>query len=174
MIKRQPQPKETGDLTLRTVEKKVSGDSDNAALITWSDALSVSDADIDQQHQQLVRMINDLHDAMRKGQTQSVMGNLFNRLLGYTAEHFSYEEQRMAACNYPNLAGHKAKHADLVRQATALQEKFASGNQHLNMKVMRFLKDWITNHIQKSDKDYMPYLQSMVVSDNRSTNRISA
>jgi hemerythrin len=74
----------------------------------------------------------------------------------------------------PNLAGHKAKHADLVRQATALQEKFASGNQHLNMKVMRFLKDWITNHIQKSDKDYMPYLQSMVVSDNRSANRISA
>jgi hemerythrin len=64
-------------------------------------ALSVSDPDIDQQHQKLVRMINDLHDAMRKGQTESVMANLFDRLLGYTAEHFSYEEQRMAACNYP-------------------------------------------------------------------------
>jgi hemerythrin len=143
----------------------------NTALITWSDALSVSNPDIDQQHKKLVEMINDLHDAMRKGQTESVMANLFDRLLGYTAEHFSYEEQRMAACNYPHLFAHKVRHADLVRKTMVLHEKFASGNQHLNMKVMRFLKDWIVNHIQKSDKDYMPYLQSMVVSNNRSSNR---
>ncbi len=164
---RPPQKETRGPL----VKKKVNGD-DNTALITWSDALSVSDPDIDQQHQKLVRMINDLHDAMRKGQTESVMTNLFNRLLGYTAEHFSYEEQRMAACNYPNLSAHKARHADLVQQATALQEKFASGNQHLNMKVMRFLKDWITNHIQKSDKDYMPYLQAQRVTHSNKQNRV--
>ncbi|MBK8751453.1 MAG: bacteriohemerythrin [Candidatus Competibacteraceae bacterium] len=133
---------------------------DQAALITWSDALSVNDPDIDQQHQKLVRMINDLHNAMRKGQNKSAMGNLLNRLLEYTVEHFSYEEGRMEACHYPNIKGHKVKHVDLVQQVTALQDKFNSGSQHLNMKVMRFLKDWITNHIQKSDKDYMPYMQA--------------
>jgi len=131
-----------------------------AVLIAWSNALSVNDPDIDQQHQQLIRMINDLHHAMRTGQTESVMGNLFNRLVGYTVEHFSYEEGRMAACRYPNLSAHKEKHADLVQQVTALQERFAGGNQHINTKVMRFLKDWITNHIQKSDQHYAPYLQS--------------
>ncbi len=77
----------------------------------------------------------------------------------------------MAACDYPHLSAHKARHADLVQQATVLQEKFASGNQHLNMKVMRFLKDWITNHIQKSDKDYVPYLQAKPASHPRRIGR---
>ena len=165
------QQKQTARPAVRITEKEISRGDDNAALITWSDALSVSDPDIDQQHKKLVEMINDLHDAMRKGQTESVMTNLFNRLLGYTAEHFSYEEQRMAACDYPHLSAHKARHADLVQQATVLQEKFASGNQHLNMKVMRFLKDWITNHIQKSDKDYVPYLQAKPASHPRRIGR---
>ena len=80
----------------------------------------------------------------------------------------------MAACNYPHLFAHKAQHADLVRKAMVLHEKFASGNQHLNMKVMFFLKDWITNHIQKNDKDYMPSVQPMVVSNHRSSDPICA
>jgi len=133
---------------------------DQVRLITWSDALSVNDPEIDSQHQQLIGMINDLHEAMREGKTQSIMGNLFNRLIEYTAKHFSYEEKRMKDCGYPNLVEHKAKHADLVKQVIALQGKFHSGSQHINMKVMNFLKEWITNHIQKGDKKYAPYLQN--------------
>lgn len=133
---------------------------DQVRLITWSDALSVNDPEIDSQHQQLIGMINDLHEAMREGKTQSIMGNLFNRLIEYTTKHFSYEEKRMEDCGYPNLVEHKAKHADLVKQVIALQGKFHSGSQHINMKVMNFLKEWITNHIQKGDKKYAPYLQN--------------
>ncbi len=134
-------------------------DRNRVRLITWSDALSVNDPEIDNQHQQLIGMINDLHEAMREGKTQSIMGNLFNRLIEYTAKHFSYEEKRMKDCGYPNLVEHKARHADLVKQVIALQGKFNSGSQHINMKVMNFLKEWITNHIQKGDKKYAPYLQ---------------
>lgn len=142
-----------------SARNKTDGAADKASLITWSGALSVDDPELDRQHQQLIGMINDLHEAMRKGQTKSAMGNLFDRLVEYTAKHFSYEEERMENCRYPNLVEHKTKHDDLVRQATALREKFNSGNQHLNMEVMRFLKKWITEHIQKSDKRYVPYLR---------------
>ncbi|MFO1372918.1 MAG: bacteriohemerythrin, partial [Candidatus Competibacteraceae bacterium] len=149
--------RETGSITLSAANTAGSGGA-RAALITWSDALSVSDPEIDKQHQQLIGMINGLHEAMVKGQTQSFMGNLLNGLAKYTQEHFQYEEGRMEACNYPNLSEHRQKHADLIKQVKALQEKFTDGNQHINMKVMSFLKSWITNHIQKSDKHYVPYL----------------
>ena len=44
------------------------------ALIQWNDSLKVGVAEIDKQHQKLVDMINDLHDAMRQGQGNAVPG----------------------------------------------------------------------------------------------------
>jgi methyl-accepting chemotaxis protein len=152
----------------------VGGGQGVPALITWSNALSVGDAEIDRQHQQLVRMINSLHEAMRRGETGNMLGQLFDGLVQYTAEHFHYEEGRMAAAQYPNLSDHRARHADLVRQVQALQEKFASGNQHINMKVMRFLKSWITEHIQKSDQRYAPYLQAQAAGARPDTQGFAA
>jgi hemerythrin-like metal-binding protein len=136
-----------------------SESSREGVLIAWSQALSVGDPEIDEQHQQLVRMINTLHKAMRDGTTSDVMEKLFNDLAQYTVDHFRYEEERMAACGYPHLVEHRGQHVNLVQQVQALQEKFAGGNQRINMKVMNFLKNWITGHIQNSDKDYMPYLR---------------
>jgi len=37
------------------------------ALFDWNDQLSVGVAEIDKQHQELVKLINDLHEAMREG-----------------------------------------------------------------------------------------------------------
>ncbi|MFZ1827370.1 MAG: bacteriohemerythrin, partial [Candidatus Competibacteraceae bacterium] len=145
------------------VSKATKHNDSKAALIIWSDALSVNDPDIDRQHQELIRLINGLHDAMRSGQARNILGRLLDGLARYTVEHFSYEEGRMAACHYPNLVEHQALHADLIRQVTTLQEQFARGNQHINMKVMSFLKSWITEHIQKSDQRYSPYLQAQQV-----------
>lgn len=89
----------------------------------------------------------------------NVLEKLFDELANYTNQHFSFEEKRMADIGYPNLAEHKKEHADLAKQVKGLQEKFSSGNPHLKMKLMRFLKSWITDHIHKSDKHYMPYLE---------------
>ncbi len=144
----------TGPITLSS-----RGKAGGSALIVWSDALSVDDPEIDQQHQKLVGMINALHEAMMSGRTQSVIGNLLNNLVDYTVEHFSYEEGRMQAGHYPDFAQHKKKHTDLIQQVAALQEKFNRGTQNvISVELMNFLKDWITQHIQKSDKLYMPYL----------------
>jgi len=156
-------PQKNFRLARPPVSKTTSHNDSKAALIIWSDALSVNDPDIDRQHQELIRLINGLHDAMRSGQARNTLGRLLDGLARYTVEHFSYEEGRMAACHYPNLVEHQALHADLIRQVTALQEQFARGNQHINMKVMSFLKSWITEHIQKSDQRYSPYLQAQRV-----------
>ena len=65
----------------------------------------------------------------------------------------------MTDIGYPNVAEHKKEHAALAKQVKELRQKFSSGNPHIKMELMRFLKSWITDHIHKSDKHFMPYLE---------------
>jgi methyl-accepting chemotaxis protein len=126
-------------------------------FIQWSDELSVGDPEIDQQHQELVRMINALHDSIMSRSTHAVMQGLLDKLIAYTQKHFSHEEQRMKAGRYPRLAEHQALHADLIDKVSDLYSKFKSG-KHIHMELLRFLKSWLVNHVKNNDKDYAPYL----------------
>ncbi|MCP5159337.1 MAG: bacteriohemerythrin [Gammaproteobacteria bacterium] len=130
-----------------------------SAFIEWSDALSVGDPGLDQQHQKLVKLINILHDAMATHGAENQMKGILDQLIAYTQEHFSYEEERMRSANYPHLAKHQTLHAELLKQVSAFYEKFLQGKR-INMKLMKFLKGWLLNHIQKSDQQYGPYLKS--------------
>lgn len=128
-------------------------------LITWSSNFSVNDPEIDQQHQQLISIINSLHEAMLDGKGRSVISNLVDQLIQYTVQHFKYEEERMEIGHYPELAEHRKKHADLVSKALDIQKKVKSGKHLIEMETMKFLKMWLTEHIQRSDKKYAPYIQ---------------
>jgi hemerythrin-like metal-binding protein len=124
------------------------------ALMTWNKSFSVGVQKIDSQHTILFTILNDLHAAMMKGQAQSLTGTLLHKLADYTHTHFADEEVMMAAAKYPGLAGHKVKHRDLVKQVEDYILLYDKGVVTLNMKLMDFLRDWLTNHIQKEDMAY--------------------
>jgi len=127
------------------------------ALIEWSSALSVGDPDIDRQHQRLVGIVNSFHEAMANKKPQSVIGDLLDKLNAYALEHFRYEEERMRAGGYPQLAEHQEEHAAMLETVKDLQNRFKQGTLS-QLEFMKLLKNWLTQHIQKSDKQYVPYL----------------
>lgn len=129
-------------------------------LLAWNDNFSVGVGTIDQQHSGLFSIVNDLHTAMMKGQTKSVIGALLDKLVKYTHEHFAYEERMMEAAKYPGLSVHKAHHADLTKQVSDFMARYKRGGGTLNIELLRFLSDWLTKHIQKEDKEYSPWLKS--------------
>jgi hemerythrin len=54
----------------------------------------VSVNEIDLQHQKkLIEMINNLHDAMRPGKGNAVLGEIINGLVDYAGAHFQTEEK---------------------------------------------------------------------------------
>ena len=63
------------------------------ALIQWNNDLSVNVKEIDTQHQNLIRMINELFDAMKVGKGTEVLGKIFLQLTNYTKTHFQTEEK---------------------------------------------------------------------------------
>ena len=44
------------------------------------------------------------------------------------------------------------------------QKQFEQGDSKLEMSLMEFLKDWLVNHIMKTDKRYVAFLHEQGVS----------
>lgn len=128
------------------------------ALMNWSDNLSVNIKEIDEQHKRLVGMLNDLHDAMKDGKGSSMTGHVLTGLIQYVGTHFATEEKYMKTHAYPDYLKHKAEHDALTKQAVDLQMQFKAGKPVLTVELMKFLRDWLSNHIVGTDKKYGPFL----------------
>ena len=128
------------------------------SLVMWSDDLSVGVKSIDDQHLVLFETINDLHAAMLKGQSRSVVGPLLHTLVDYTIQHFTAEEALMEAAKYPALATHRIKHKELTKQVQEYVTRYESGDITISIQLSSFLSEWLTKHIQSTDQEYGPWL----------------
>lgn len=128
------------------------------SLIEWSDGLSVRIRSIDSQHRKLVDMVNELYTALGKRQAESVVKDILNRLLDYTANHFSDEEALMQKHGYTELEEHKVKHKELIDSALGLKGRLEAGDPSVMSELMFFLKDWLVDHIQRVDMAYSDFL----------------
>jgi hemerythrin len=130
------------------------------AFMDWSESLDVGIGSINEQHKKLVGLVNDLHDAIGKGEGKDALGKTLDGLIDYTKTHFAYEEQLFSKTGYSDAASHKQEHDKLCATVVDVQEKFKAGGGDLSGEVMTFLKDWLLNHIQGTDKKYGPHLSS--------------
>lgn len=131
------------------------------AFLEWNENLNVGVDSINEQHKKLVAMVNDLHDAIQKGQAVDVLGKTLDGLIEYTKTHFAYEEKLFADTGYGDAASHKLEHDKLTATVLGVQEKYKAGaGGTLSGEVMDFLKSWLVNHIQGTDKKYGPHLQA--------------
>lgn len=121
-------------------------------FIDWSDSLSTNVEEVDHDHKKLVGMVNGIHDELNKEFDKDTLADLLEELLSYTSWHFRHEERLMQESAYDGLFDHKKEHEDLVRQATVLYEAFLNGDNEVPVKLMPFLKGWLTEHILNTDK----------------------
>jgi hemerythrin-like metal-binding protein len=61
------------------------------------------------------------------------------------------------------LAAHKAQHEDLTRKVIDLQRQMQADKLMLSIEVMRFLSDWLRQHIGGSDRKYAPFVINRAV-----------
>ena len=129
-----------------------------AELITWSDKYSVNNSLMDSQHKKLIALINELNSAMKEGKGKLILHKIFDELINYTKYHFSNEEQLMKKANYPGLIEHQQIHKDLTKQVIDLQEKYLTDSNLVTFETMGFLKNWLLNHIEGTDKKYSKFI----------------
>lgn len=128
------------------------------ALLEWSEELSVGIEIIDKQHMILIRAINLLALAVQHNSSRDLMSEIFKTLVDYTDTHFAYEEELFDRFGYPGTEEHKAKHRALLHKVLELKKRWEGGDAQIGAEVLKFLVDWLRNHILGSDKDYGPFL----------------
>jgi hemerythrin len=127
------------------------------ALIDWTKDLSVNVAEIDAQHRKLISMLNELNDAMKQGKGKDILGRIINDLYAYAGSHFQTEEKYFDQYKYPETPSHKVKHAEFVKKIADFKNDYESGKVAMTVDLMNFLKDWLKNHIQGTDKKYSTF-----------------
>ena len=128
------------------------------ALVEWQACYSVGNERLDQQHQRLVGLINQLGESMDTGAERTALMKILNSLAGYTKTHFAEEERLMAERGYPDLASHKEEHVALNGQLAEFYRDFFLTSRPQTAEIMAFLQGWLYRHILEKDKLYQPFL----------------
>jgi len=124
------------------------------AFLKWDDSLSVKIPEVDEEHKVLVKLINELHDAMMEGKALEATAKTLNELVQYTQTHFKHEEIFMTRNNFPGYAGHKTMHEAFVEKVVNFQKEFNAGKITLSIQLLNFLSEWIVGHVKKADAEY--------------------
>ena len=127
------------------------------SLFNWSDSYSVKVAELDNQHKELINILNELYDAMSARKGNEVLGSVITKLSNYTRLHFATEEKYMEKYSYPGYAEQKKEHDLFLVKVQEFQKGFQAGELMLSMEVSTFLKNWLINHISGVDKKYGPF-----------------
>ena len=148
---------------LQQSEKRRADGQPITDLIPWNQKLVLGIPAIDDQHKELVRLINSLYGAMKIKAGASEAGKVLDELSRYTSYHFKFEENLFDKFHYPATAEHKKAHQELVAKVVHFQQEFHQGRAGLSMDLMYFLTDWLKQHILQTDKAYTPFFKDKKV-----------
>lgn len=125
----------------------------------WTPDFTVHHPVMDEQHQTIFRLVNELHLAIFQKKTRDVLGHVVDELIDYTERHFAEEENLMRRVKFPGYDKHKESHDQLLRQVLDFESKFRSGDNSFSAEMFQFLvSDWLVRHILGMDKQYSQYL----------------
>jgi hemerythrin len=130
------------------------------AIMNWDDSFRTGNHLVDTQHQELFRMVNDLHEAIVAGRGKDVLNPTLEKLVNYTVQHFGAEEALMRSVAYPAFEVHRGKHLDLTEQVKDLVGKYGRGELVVSITLSRFLADWLRHHILENDLALIHYVQT--------------
>ncbi|RMD70576.1 MAG: hemerythrin-like metal-binding protein [Gammaproteobacteria bacterium] len=124
-------------------------------LLQWKDAFSVGIPEVDQEHQALIALINDLYREMRGGgDVEGFLGELYAKI----AAHFALEEKIMQALGYDRYREHKEDHERLLDELRDMMDSYGEGHQLDDEALAHSLDAWFTEHFKTEDARLHTYL----------------
>lgn len=138
----------------------------------WNSNLSVGIEQIDSQHKAVIGYIAELEasvDNPDEKQRWSSIHYAIVQLRDYTRIHFSVEESLMEILGYPGRGPHIEEHINFVKVIAELERRSITHNDITETEIIKFLRDWLLNHIATSDKEYSRYFSGVNISLNNPT-----
>jgi hemerythrin len=128
--------------------------------VQWSEKFNVGVRELDQQHQQLIKLLNILISTQGTINTRSEMiSDTLLAMTRYAQVHFKAEERLMEAYGYPGLEKQKIQHRDFRKKTVAFSTATYYGIDHIPEAMLEYLVDWWVHHILEDDMAYRSYFK---------------
>ena len=124
-------------------------------MVEWEDKYSVGISIIDDEHKQLIDILNEVIIARDHKDNQEEIRKILKEMIGYALTHFQTEENCMIKFNYPEYQDHKEEHHGFFTKTIAYIDKMIEGDSQIANDLLEYLKQWLVNHIQGTDKKYI-------------------
>ncbi len=130
-------------------------------LLEWHPGMSIGVALIDDEHRKLIGYLNALSEAIELDHADDAMLRLLDETIAYSAHHFKHEEELFLQTPYPKKEAHLLLHQKITDNLAAIHHDFVHRKHTVpSIKFMLSLKEWLIEHIQCDDREYVPYLNS--------------
>lgn len=131
------------------------------AFLDWSPEFSMGVEIFDNEHKELIAILNKLHDALTAGADKASLQQICFRLMEHAVQHFKHEEMYFEDWAYPERQAHANAHKTLRRELFAMQDKLLANPDAQGLTALsEFLRHWLTNHILNDDRQYGEFLRT--------------
>ncbi|MDD5174955.1 MAG: bacteriohemerythrin [Sterolibacterium sp.] len=124
----------------------------------WKPEHSVGIREIDDQHKKVIEIISRIEQSVKlqRGWREIVYDVVDLRV--FAKSHFEFEEGLMRMFGYKEYTKHTGEHEHFFRKLTEIESKSVSNL--VESELLKFLRDWLKNHILVEDKSYAEHILS--------------
>ncbi len=121
-------------------------------LIEWRREFETGIAEIDDEHRELVELINGLHERLQGGAPPDAVSRFLGEVFARISAHFALEETVMRKHRYDDYLAHKAEHEHLLDEIRDIMDAHEAGASLDGQDALgRAVRDWFTNHFKTKD-----------------------
>jgi hemerythrin-like metal-binding protein len=129
-------------------------------LVQWSEKFSVGVKELDEQHQQLIKLLNLLISTQGTANTRSeTISDTLMAMTRYAQAHFQAEESLMEAYDYPGLEEQKIQHRDFRKKTVSFSTATYYGIDQVPEALLQYLVEWWVHHILEDDMAYRSFFK---------------
>ncbi len=128
---------------------------DDREYMKWQNKYCVGISIIDKQHKKLFGFFNKTIDAKKHSDNKEELKEVLEEMTQYALEHFETEEAYMREFDYPECDLHSKEHYHFFNKTLAYFDRVVNGDYHISSELLEYLKQWLVNHIQVSDRQYI-------------------
>jgi len=121
-------------------------------LVEWDGTLVLGVKQMDEHHEKLVSILNRCYRALMLNDHQHELEAIVGELLDYTHYHFRTEESLMGEMGYLEAPSHVEAHDVFIASIEDFHVRYQAGESFIAMDLLMFLKDWLVDHIQNTDR----------------------
>jgi hemerythrin len=128
--------------------------------LQWTENFSVGVRELDQQHQQLFKLVNRLISATGTISTHSeTISDILGEMTRYAQTHFTTEERLMEVYGYPGLEEQKKQHRDFRKKTVNFSTATTLGVEQIPEALLKYLNNWLVHHILEDDMAYRSFFR---------------